>query len=84
MVGYALIEWDVDKSLSIVPLSRLQSRKGTHVTQKWLYAGLILDEGGELNCLLLNADPSFLLALLRIRKAWLVTAVAHSTIPAWV
>ena len=52
MVGYVLIEWDVDKSLSIVPISRLQSRKGSRVTQKWgakVYAGVILEEGGENN-----------------------------------
>ena len=50
MVGYVLIEWDADKSLSVIPLSRLLSRKNTRVTQKWgakVYAGVILEEGGE-------------------------------------
>ena len=49
MVGYVLIEWDA-KSLSVIPLSRLLSRKNTRVTQKWgakVYAGVILEEGGE-------------------------------------
>ena len=52
MVGYVLIEWDVDKSLSVVPISQLQSRKGSRATQKWgakVYAGVILEEGGENN-----------------------------------
>ena len=36
--------------LYICPLSRLLSRKSTRVTQKWgskVYAGVILEEGGE-------------------------------------
>ena len=50
MVRYALVEWDEDRSRSVVPLSRLLSRKGARVTQKWgarVYAGKILEEGGE-------------------------------------
>lgn len=49
MVQYALMEWDEDRSLPVVPHLRLLSRKGEIVMQKWgvrVYAGNIL-EGGE-------------------------------------
>ena len=47
---YVLIEWDIDNSLSVVPLSKLLSRNGKRVTQRWgrkVFSGSILQEGGE-------------------------------------
>jgi hypothetical protein len=52
MVFYVLIEWDVDKSLSVVPVSRLLSRNAENVTQKWgsrVYGRTILQESGKFN-----------------------------------
>lgn len=51
MVFYVLVEWSEDHSVSVVPVSRFLSRKGNKVMQKWgvrVYAGVILEEGGEL------------------------------------
>ena len=50
MVFYVLIEWDVDKSLSVIPLSKLLSKNAERVTQKWgarVYSGTILQESGK-------------------------------------
>ena len=55
MVFYALVEWDEDKSLSVVPVSKFLSRNAEKVKQKWgarVYAGTILQEGGK--CQFLN------------------------------
>ena len=50
MVRYALVEWDEDRSLSVVRLSRFLTREGPKVTQKWgarIYPGTILQESGK-------------------------------------
>ena len=50
MVFYVLVEWDVDKTLSVVPVSKLLTRNAEKVTQKWgarVYSGTILNEGGK-------------------------------------
>ena len=50
MVFYVLVEWDVDKTLSVVPASKLLTRNAEKVTQKWgvrVHSGTILNEGGK-------------------------------------
>ena len=52
-MNYVLVEWEADNSLSVVPVSRLLSRDGNRVSQKWgkqVYAGNILKESGECLC----------------------------------
>ena len=52
MVFYVLVEWDVDKILSVVPASKLLTRNAEKVTQKWgarVYSGTILNEGGSVS-----------------------------------
>ena len=49
-IKYALVEWDSDCSVSVVPVSRLKSREGKRVTQLWptgTFAGTILQESGK-------------------------------------
>ena len=48
---YVLVDWNIDHSVSVVPATRLKSRDGNSVTQKWPdgeYCGVILEESGKL------------------------------------
>ena len=48
---YVLVDWDADHSWSGVSTSRLKTRDGKNVTQKWPdgeYAGVILEKSGKL------------------------------------
>jgi len=48
---YVLVDWEADNSVSVAPSSRLKSRVGLNIEQKWpdrvVYRGLILKESGK-------------------------------------
>lgn len=47
---YVLVEWESDSSVSVVPASRLKTRKGNRVKQAWpggVFTGTVLEESGE-------------------------------------
>ena len=78
MVFYALVEWDEDKSLSVVPVSKFLSSNAEKVKQKWgarVYAGTILQEGGKCICSNFLTDQDFVKCshCIVLLLYWLVT-----------